>query len=140
MLSAARPTSSWDSLGQVLSALCIAHCVALPLALGFLPTVAAEFLEGEAVHQGLIVFVVVTAVGAFLPGFRLHRRGAVLGLATVALALLVAAAFLLPEEGGELLEVAETGLTLGGGLLMAVAHWRNRTLRRTCCEPQAQNP
>lgn len=130
MLTAARASSSWDWMGQLLSALCLAHCVALPLLTGLLPAATAEVLEGEAVHQGLIVFVVVTAAAAFVPGFRVHRRVSVLALAGVALALLGTAAFLLPEGTSE---AAETGLTLGGGALMALAHWRNRTLCRDCC-------
>jgi peptidoglycan/LPS O-acetylase OafA/YrhL len=134
MLSAARPAVLWDGLGQVLSALCIAHCVVLPLVLGLLPAAAAESLEGEAMHQGLLAFVAFTALMAFLPGYRLHRRGSVVGLAVVALTLLVSAVFLLPEEGGGFIEATETGLTLGGGMLMATAHWRNRALCRSCCE------
>ena len=46
------------------------------------------------------------------------------------LVLLGGAAFLLPEGLNESLE---TGLTLGGGVLLAVAHARNRTLCRECC-------
>jgi peptidoglycan/LPS O-acetylase OafA/YrhL len=114
--------SRWDSVGQLLSALCVAHCVGLPVVLGFLPAALAEVLEGEAVHQGLIAFVGLSALAAFVPGYRRHRRAAVVGLAVAALALLVAAAFLVPEEA----EALETGLTLGGGVLMAIAHARNR--------------
>ncbi|HEX8697193.1 MAG TPA: MerC domain-containing protein [Myxococcaceae bacterium] len=139
MLRAARPAVTWDGLGQVLSALCIGHCVGLPLVLALLPAAVAEILEGEAVHQGLIAFVVFTALLAFLPGYRVHQRGSVVGLAVVALTLLVSAAFLLPEEGGRLVEATEMGLTLGGGVLMAIAHWRNRALCRACCEPRRQS-
>jgi hypothetical protein len=121
--------SRWDAVGQLLSALCIAHCVALPVVLGLLPVAAAEFLEGEAVHHGLIGFVVVSAVAAFVPGYRLHQRTPVLGFAAAALGMLCAAAFLVPEGA----EALETGLTLAGGVLMAVAHARNRTLCRECC-------
>lgn len=137
MLIAERPSTYWDWAGQVLSTLCIAHCLVLPLVLGLLPAAAAELLEGELVHQALIVFVGGTALAAFVPGFRVHRRVSVLLLATAALTLLVGAAFLLPEESFELSEAAETGLTLGGGALMAWAHWRNRTLCRECCTPRA---
>lgn len=121
---------SWDGLGQFLSALCIAHCVLLPLVLGFLPTLAVELLEGDAIHQGLAAFAVLSAVAAFLPGWRHHHRAEVLGLAATGLVLLVVAAFLLPEGASEALE---TGLSLAGGALLAVAHARNRTLCRACC-------
>ena len=123
--------SSWDGLGQLLSTLCVVHCVLLPLALGFLPAATAELLEGEALHQGLVFFVVLCAGMAFIPGWRRHRRVEVPGLAVTGLVLLGVAAFLLPEGVSESLE---TGLTLGGGVLLAVAHARNRTLCRECCE------
>jgi hypothetical protein len=135
-----RHSASWDWMGQLLSGLCIAHCLALPLVLSFLPAVAAELLEGEAVHRALILGVTGTAAVAFLPGLRLHRRASVLGLAAVALGLLASAAFLLPEGGGEGIEAAEVGLTLGGGALMAAAHWWNRTLCRSCCEVRTEAP
>ena len=125
------PVSRWDDVGQFFSALCLAHCVALPVVLGLLPAAAAEFLEGESVHRGLLGFVVVSSVAAFVPGYRRHRRAAVVGFAAAALGLLFAAAFLVPEEA----EALETGLTLAGGALMAVAHARNRTLCRQCCAP-----
>ncbi|WP_224245179.1 MerC domain-containing protein [Hyalangium gracile] len=137
-MSSARFAWDWDRAGQALSALCIVHCVALPLVLGFLPSAAAELLEGEAVHRGLLAFVAATALAAFVPGVRRHRRGSVLVLAAVALGLLASAGFLLPEDGSGLTEVLETGLTLGGGVLLASAHWRNRTLCRACCEPAAR--
>ena len=122
--------SSWDGLGQLLSALCISHCVLLPLALGFLPAATTELLEGESLHQGLVFVVVLCAGMAFVPGWRRHRRVEVPGLAVMGLVLLGVAAFLLPERVSESLE---TGLTLGGGVLLAVAHARNRTLCRECC-------
>lgn len=129
MLSVAgRP--SWDGLGQLLSALCIAHCVLLPLALGLLPAATAELVEGEAVHQGLVFFVALCAGMAFVPGWRHHHRVEVVGLAVTGLVLLGVAAFFLPEG---LSESLETGLTLGGGVFLAVAHARNRTLCRECC-------
>jgi len=134
MLTLARnevTASRWDAVGQFLSALCLAHCLALPVVLGLLPAAAAEFLEGEGVHRGLLGFVVVSAAGAFVPGYRRHGRASVLGFAGVALGLLCTAAFLVPEEA----EALETGLTLAGGVLMAVAHARNRTLCRQCCAP-----
>ncbi len=114
-----------------MSALCISHCVLLPLALGFLPVATSEVLAGEALHQGLVLFVMLCAGMAFVPGWRRHRRSEVLGLAVSGLVLLGGAAFLLPEG---LSESLETGLTLGGGVLLAVAHARNRTLCRECCD------
>lgn len=127
-------TSRWDGVGQLLSTLCIIHCVLVPLVLGFMPVAVAGVLEDEAVHHGLIALVAVGAVAAFVPGWRVHRQAPVLGLAALGLGLLLAAAFLVPEDAGK---SWETALTLAGGLVMVVAHGRNRTLCRDCCPPEA---
>ncbi|NMO23215.1 MerC domain-containing protein [Pyxidicoccus fallax] len=135
MLNASNMTaaSRWDGVGQLISALCIVHCVVLPLVLAFLPVALAEALEGEAVHHGLLALVVVSALAAFIPGWRRHRRRSTPVLAALGVALLAGGAFAVPEDAGE---AWETGLTLAGGLVMAVAHGRNRTLCRDCCAPE----
>jgi hypothetical protein len=74
MLSAQRSSSFWDWVGQGLSVLCIAHCMALPLVLSLVPAAAAEILEGESVHGVLLALIVGTAAGAFWLGFRQHQR------------------------------------------------------------------
>ncbi len=130
MLSA---PSRWDSVGQAVSGLCIAHCVLLPLVLGLLPLAAAELLEAEGVHHALIVLAAVGALAAFIPGWRLHRDTWVPALAALGLALLASGAFLVPEAETSI--PWETFLTLGGGVGMALAHGRNRSLRRRCCPP-----
>ncbi|NTX62129.1 MerC family mercury resistance protein [Myxococcus sp. CA051A] len=124
--------SRWDGVGQLLSALCVVHCVVLPAVL--VPAAAAQWLGGEGTHRWLFALVLLGALAAFIPGWRLHRRGVVPVLAGGGLALLGAGAFLVPEGAGERWEM---GLTLGGGLLMAVAHGRNRALCRECCPPEA---
>ncbi|MCP3062391.1 MerC domain-containing protein [Myxococcus sp. K38C18041901] len=131
--SAAAP-SRWDGVGQLLSALCVVHCLVLPAVLGLLPAALAGWLGGEGAHRGLLALALLGALAAFLPGWRLHRRAWVPVLAVGGLGLLGAGAFLVPEGAGEAWEV---GLTLGGGALLAVAHGRNRTLCRECCPPEA---
>lgn len=126
--------SRWDGVGQLLSALCIVHCVLVPLVLGFMPVALAGMLEDEAVHHGLLALVAVSALAAFVPGWRLHRRASALGLAALGLGLLAGGAFLVPEDAAGPWEM---GLTLAGGIAMAVAHGRNRTLCRDCCPPEA---
>ncbi|HZI16516.1 MAG TPA: MerC family mercury resistance protein [Myxococcus sp.] len=134
MLSGSAPpaaaSSRWDGVGQALSSLCIAHCLLLPLALGLLPLAAAEALEGEAVHHGLLVLTAMGALAAFVPGWRLHRHASVPVLAALGLALLSAGAFLVPEDATGPWEPVLTG---GGGAVMLLAHGHNRALRRRGC-------
>ncbi|MCP3142567.1 MerC domain-containing protein [Pyxidicoccus xibeiensis] len=126
--------SRWDGLGQLVSALCIVHCVGVPLVLGLLPAAVAGLLEDEAVHHWLLLLVTVTALAAFVPGWRHHRRGSAAALAGVGLALLLGGAFGVPEDASGPWEM---GLTLAGGGVMALAHRRNHALCRDCCPPEA---
>ncbi|MBZ4415869.1 MerC domain-containing protein [Myxococcus sp. RHSTA-1-4] len=126
-------TSRWDGVGQLVSALCIAHCVLLPVVLALLPVALAEVLEAEAVHHGLLALVAVSALAAFVPGWRLHRRASAPLLAVLGMALLAGGAFGVPEDAAG---PWETVLTFAGGLVMALAHGRNRTLCRDCCPPE----
>ena len=128
-------SSRWDGVGQFLSALCIVHCVLLPMVLGLLPVAVAGVLEDEAIHHWLLALVAVSALAAFVPGWRVHRRASALGLAALGVGLLAGGAFLVPEDAAG---PWETGLTLLGGGVMAVAHGRNRTLCRDCCPPEAR--
>ena len=132
MLTASNTTtgSRWDGVGQLLSALCIVHCLLLPLVLTFLPVALATALEDEAVHHGLLALVVVSALAAFVPGWRLHRRTSAPLLAALGVALLAGGAFAVPEDAAGPWEM---GLTLVGGVVLAAAHGRNRTLCRDCC-------
>ncbi len=133
MVTASETHSRWDGVGQLLSALCIVHCVGLPLMLGFLPVAVAGVLGDESVHCWLLVLVTVSALAAFVPGWRQHRRASAAGLAVVGVGLLASAAFLVPADAGPW----ELGLTLAGGGVMVVAHGRNRSLCRDCCPPEA---
>jgi hypothetical protein len=127
-------TSRWDGVGQLVSTLCMVHCVLLSGVLAFLPVALAEALEDESVHHGLLVLVAVSALAAFGPGWRLHRRASPPLLAALGLALLLGAALAVPEDTTL---PWEAGLTLAGGGVMVLAHARNRALSRDCCPPEA---
>lgn len=111
-----------DTLGQVLSAVCAVHCVTTPFLATALP--AAGSVLGGA-HPVLLVLVIAVALWAFVPGYRCHKNGVVLGLAVGGITFLSVAA--LAFEGNL---VAETALSLVGAGLMMVAHYRNRVLLR----------
>lgn len=123
----------WDRIGIGASALCLIHCLVLPMLLSVLPLVSHSFVENERVHQGLALFIVVTCGFALIPGFRCHGRPAPLGLGTAGLLLLLSAAFVaVPLHA----EAWERPLTVAGGLFLVSAHLLNlRFTRRTHCCP-----
>ena len=109
-----------DVAGQLLSTVCAVHCIATPLVLGLIP--AATPFMGNA-HPVLLAFVIAIALWAFIPGYRCHRQGHVVGLAMAGIALLAVGAIFFHDN----LQV-DTGLSLMGAMLMMGAHWRNRRM------------
>lgn len=103
-------------VGMALSALCLAHCLMLPLAMAAAPVVLlagvpAGWLEAEWLHAALIVPVVLVS------GPVLWRSGGVrAGVLVAAVAALIGALFVADER-------LETGLTIVGALSLLAAHW-----------------
>lgn len=108
-----------DAVAISLSGLCLAHCLALPVAAAALP-VLGLWAEAEWVHWA---FVAIAAPVSLWTLARPAHGGAVrpglLSLALAGLALLVAGAAGFPDHD------AETPLTVAGGLTLALAHILN---------------
>ena len=116
----------WDALGMIVSIACVVHCVALPLALGLLPALGLSFLANEGVHEVLAVVVVVVALLAFVPGYRVHHARYVPAVGAIGVALLTGAAF-----APGLSVVIESVVTAFGGAVLVAAHVLNhRALAR----------
>jgi len=121
---------SWfDGFGVGASALCLIHCLALPLLIAALPAVANRFDPGEGFHLGVLLFAIPTSAFALIEGWRRHRALAPLFVGATGLMLLAAGlAF-------ENWVAVETGVTVAGSLLLAGAHvvnWRRRSATRAC--------
>lgn len=116
------PTATKDLLGQLLSVVCVVHCLATPFVVSALPA-AASFFGGF--HPVLLVAVVAVAASAFVPGLRRHREPGVLVLALLGIAALAIAALALDGSWA-----AETALSALGASLMVGAHaWNGHLLR-----------
>ena len=110
-----------DATAVTISALCVVHCLALPLLAAGLPVLGA-LAEAEWIHKGLVLSAIPVSILAFT---RTHRAtGKVIGLALLAglgLSILMSAAFI------EAAHDYETPLTVTGASLLAIAHilrWR----------------
>lgn len=120
--------ATFDMAAISLSGLCLAHCLALPLAAASLP-VLGVWAEAEWVHA---LFVVVAAPISLLALFRSSGRGPGGGAAILAvLGLAALTAGVIGRPAG----VDETVVTVGGSLLLAAAHVLN--WRRTRRPPAA---
>jgi hypothetical protein len=118
----------FDQVAIALSAICIVHCLAVPVLVALLPIAAWSFGDNEHFHGLMLWLVVPTSLVGFLLGFRLHRRMGLVALGAVGIAVLGAAAVYGHETWAEALELT---LSVAGSLLLATAHWLNfREVRR----------
>ena len=119
----------WDRIGVAMSALCMVHCLALPVIFALLPALTVYEHFTDTTHRIFGVALVAISLFAFLPGYRRHRAMIVFVLGACGLGLVVFAAF-----AGErwLGEYGEIGFTVAGSILLILAHLRNRTLCQRC--------
>lgn len=116
-------TAALDASAITLSALCLIHCLALPLLAAVLP-IAGLFAEAEWVHKAFVATAVPITGLVVLRGWPHQGGKAFAALAVTGLGLLAGAAFI------EALHDLETALTVAGACLLAAAHawhWSTHT-------------
>jgi len=114
-----------DKSAIALSVLCSIHCLALPLAIVLLPSVAAMPLEGEEFHYWMLIAVLPLSTYALTMGCKKHQHYRLLFIGFLGLSILVFAAFF----GHELLgETGEKALTMIGATILALGHIGNHRL------------
>jgi len=118
----------FDQIAIALSAVCIVHCLAVPLLVAALPIAAISFGADAHFHALMLWLVVPTSVVGFGLGFRVHRRARLVVLGLAAVGVLAAAAIWGHRSWPE---IAEISVSVAGSLMLAFAHWRNfREVRR----------
>ncbi len=127
-----RVQSLLDRVAISASALCLIHCLAMPLLLLALPVMSSTVLAGEDFHRFLVVFILPVSGIALFIGCRRHKDRRVLAFGGVGLLGLVLTALL----GHDLLgETGERAATVASGVILALGHLRNfRLCRRGRCE------
>ena len=111
-----------DALAVAISALCLVHCLALPLLLVVFPLLAGTVFSHETFHQVLLWVIVPTSVAAVAFARRTHPDNTVVLLVSAGLLILVGAAFWAHDRAAP---QVETVLTITGGLVLAAGHVRN---------------
>jgi hypothetical protein len=119
--------SAWlDGAAVGASALCLAHCLGLPLVAAATPALAGWLGADEGVHAALLALAAPLALLALWRGWRAHGLVAPAALGAAGLALMTLA--LATHE-------LERALTVAGVSVLAVAHLMNWRLHRRAHAP-----
>jgi hypothetical protein len=124
--AASAPGIDWVERAAVgASALCLIHCVGLPLLLAALPALSSLIAIPESFHVWVLAFAVPSSALALVAGRHHHRRAYPLAIGATGLILLATAALVL--LGGRW----EAPVTIIGSLCLAGAHIANWRLRHS---------
>ena len=115
-----------DSLAIGISALCLIHCLFLPILLVLVPAVVADVFTNEAIHKWLVFIILPTSIVALSLGCKQHKRWHFFIIGSVGICLLLMG---LMVDLFSLAPIWEEILTVLGTLCIASAHFLNY---RTC--------
>ena len=128
-----------DKMAASLSLLCALHCMAFPVIIVMLPSLAALQFDDEAFHTWMVLSVIPISVYALTMGCKQHKRYRLLGLGLFGLLFLLSA--VLP--GDELITDSwEKALTVTGAITISLGHYWNYSLCRrqeSCACPDHLN-
>lgn len=123
-----KPTNWLDGAAVALSALCLIHCLALPIMVAGLPFLA-QFAEGH-LHLQMLVVVLPLSVVALALGFRRHRSVRIVAAGTIGMLTLIIGATVAHTYLGL---AADRAFTVVGALVLAAAHYFNSIRSRRAC-------
>lgn len=113
----------------MLSALCLVHCLALPLIVIGVPFFA-QFAEGH-LHLQMLVVVLPLSTLALGIGYRRHRNSRILFAGFVGMILLIIGATVAHAQLGLM---ADRAFTICGSLTLATAHYFNSIRAQAACD------
>ncbi len=90
-------TTIWSRISIFFSSLCLVHCMVHPFVIMLLP-LASEFV-GHTMENIFIIMVVPVSLVGFIPTWLNHRNIKLISYFSLGLVILVAAQFLIPENG-----------------------------------------
>jgi hypothetical protein len=125
----AKKTNWLDSTAVVLSALCLVHCLALPLIVIGVPFLA-QFAE-DHLHLQMLVVVLPLSSLALGIGVQRHRNQRILFAGIAGMLLLIIGATVAHTQLGL---TADRAFTICGSLTLATAHYFNSIRARAACD------
>jgi len=123
--SMSKSTNWLDGAAVGLSALCLIHCLALPLVVAGLPFLA-QFAEGHLHAQMLVVVLPLRFIALGL-GYRHHRNPKIVAAGAVGMLILTIGATVAHDKLGL---TADRLFTIVGALILATAHFYNSVQTR----------
>ncbi len=121
-----------DTVAVVFSAVCMLHCLALPIIFTILPIVNVALLDEQSFHLLMLVFILPVSLIALSIGCRQHKDPLTLTLGIIGLGALTFTAVF----GHDLFGLSGERLaTSAGSLVLALAHIQNyRCCRKNDCQ------
>jgi hypothetical protein len=127
-----------DSIGQGLSAICLVHCLLLPIAISTLPFLGIfSFLTTPFAEWMLIIVAILNASIAVTSGFKKHNNYLVLTVFISGFLFLMA--HVIFDKGLHSHDTFAPTVTLGA-FLLGVGHILNKKLCQSCNKCAAHEP
>ena len=117
----------FDRIAISLSAICIVHCLAVPLVVAILPIAVLGFGGESHFHAVMLWLVVPISVVGLIMGYRIHDRPGIVALGMLGLIVIAIAAI---RGHGHWPVLAEVVVSILGSLMLTSAHWTNFVLVR----------
>jgi len=114
-----------DNAAVALSALCLLHCLTLPILIAVLPFLG-QFAEGHF-HVQMLLVVLPVSIIAFASGFRRHQVKSIIAWGSLGMLLLVLGGTVVHSSHGI---VADRTVTVCAALILALAHYFNNRFSR----------
>ena len=121
---------NYDKIAISFSVVCALHCLLLPIAVIFLPSISATFFGTEDFHKTLLYFVIPSSIIALSLGCKMHGKYEVYSYGVFGISVLIFASFFGHDYLGE---VGEIFLTLIGAGIVSLGHYKNQKLCADCC-------
>lgn len=119
-----------DKLAVYLSAICAIQCLALPIAMLFLPSLSLLPLSEELFHTLLLFLVIPVSIFAMVMGCKKHKSYNIIFYGALGLSILLVSAVYGHDLFGESGEIAST---LVGASVLSFGHIKNQKLCKECC-------